>query len=165
MNKEQLDGLLIPEPPWVRRICIDDSFSDVVSAWFSANPRVRVIMIDAKECPSVPAFYRALAQSAAFPGYFGENAPAMIECLTDGDVVVGGVILICITQAESFLSEATVEDRGVVYRAFNQVGQLLSRPAEGWVPSHWVWRTSPVPFHVLLLLKTSEGNCHGPQGV
>ncbi|MER6466347.1 barstar family protein [Streptomyces sp. NPDC001228] len=77
--------------PWV--VCVPQGSSEIRGQLAELSAKGgRVHRFDARDLMTVPDTYRALARTLRFPGYFGGNWDAVVDCLDDlCDEVTGGV--------------------------------------------------------------------------
>jgi RNAse (barnase) inhibitor barstar len=61
---------------------------------------MRRVTIDAARITDRGSFHDAFSVAFAFPGYYGRNMDAWIDCMSDE--IAGNIILLDVTHAESF---------------------------------------------------------------
>jgi RNAse (barnase) inhibitor barstar len=101
----------------------------------------------------VDGLFQEFAAALQFPYYFGENWPALDECLRDLSWLPAKAYLLCITSADQLLVEDSPD-------SFEILTKVLRKAAKEWVegsPNHALDRRSETPFHVLMQVpKESE---------
>jgi len=101
----------------------------------------------------VDGLFQEFAAAFQFPYYFGENWPALEECLRDLSWLPAKAYLVCITSADQLLVEDSPD-------SFEILTRILKKAAKEWVegsPDHALDGRSEAPFHVLMQVsKESE---------
>lgn len=94
---------------------------------------------------TVQRVFDEFAAAFQFPYYFGENWPALKECLTDLSWLPASAYVVCISKADQLLADSAP--------SFEVLIRNLMSVACGWggeTPDLDVSGQSPIPFHVLL---------------
>jgi hypothetical protein len=95
---------------------------------------------------TVQGIYDEFAAALQFPYYFGENWPALDECVADLEWLPADGYLICITSAHEV---GTLDS----YDSFATLMRILANAGRGWAgenPDLQNFGIAPRPFHVLL---------------
>ncbi|MEV7324505.1 barstar family protein [Streptomyces sp. NPDC093970] len=128
-----------PAEPWV--ILVPDEPAEVRrrSAGITARGG-RIHHFDARELSTEQGVFRAFAETLRFPGYFGRNWDALVDCLDDlcGEVTGGGAGIVCVVhdadlllRTEHFPTFVSVLCQGAdrANSAVDLDGDPLDRPA------------------------------------
>lgn len=119
--------------------------AEAVTGWADAGLTVRVVR--GRKMRTWGALHDEFAAALQFPWYFGENADALSDCLTDLDWLprqAGYVIVIA--DPDEVLGDAEPD-------ALQRLASLLGDAAEQWAQAveegEW-WDRPAIPFHVVL---------------
>jgi hypothetical protein len=132
------EGLDMPKP-------------DVVGACSSAGLLVRSVR--GGKSRTVERMFDEVSAAWQFPDYFGENWPALNECIAEMDWLdPGRGIVFVVREPELFLVDEPAGDLAdvvdVLIGAHDDYRQAIARGA-------W-WDRAPVPFHVVLLASSDQ---------
>lgn len=107
-------------------------------------PATVVRLLRGAKMESVPELFDEFAAALQFPDYFGENWPALAECLADLDWLPGKGYTLVVADAPAVLTR----DHPAEVATFMRI--LLST-CEGWsAPVEAVeWARPALPFHVV----------------
>lgn len=92
------------------------------------------------------ALFDEFGAAMQFPDYFGENWPALDECLSDLSWMPGKAYAVVVTRAEQVLREEPIEMLGLL-------ADLFVKVASNWAVSvrkGETWDRPEVPFHFVL---------------
>ena len=67
-------------------------------------------VLDGKRMKSIKDFLLEISSKMSFPGYFGNNYNALLDCLQDLAWIEGEDVAVVILNADDFLSDETRED-------------------------------------------------------
>ncbi len=101
---------------------------------------------------SLDDLFDEFAAALQFPYYFGENWPALDECLGDLEWIEphSGLILL-VYEADQVLTEST-NDLPSLVRTIERAHSVYSQPVND---GEW-WDRPALPFHVVLQLPVAE---------
>src|SRR5262245_34505600 len=86
-------------------VASESDFFDQMHALDQAAPRVIVRAVRGRKCPTRAAFFTEVAAAWQFPYYFGENADALVDCLSDLRWWPAEAYVFCVQNAASFLNQ------------------------------------------------------------
>lgn len=96
------------------------------------------------------ALFDEFGATMQFPDYFGENWPALDECLSDLSWMPAKAYAVVVTRAEQVLREEPIEMLGLLAGLFVKVANTWAvsvRKGEAWdrreVPFHFVLQVAP----------------------
>jgi RNAse (barnase) inhibitor barstar len=106
------------------------------------DPSISVFQVDLRNSTSSNSVLKNIGISLRFPGYFGENLNAFKDCLTDGEIMPNGPILLEFINCDGQrLIEISTMMEGVV--------QNIEWAAEEWSAPHWPWAGQARPLHAI----------------
>jgi RNAse (barnase) inhibitor barstar len=143
----RFDRFLHASEPWVLRFVGDESaLVSSLFAWQAAHPEVRVHTLDGRQMCWGADYEDELERGLGLPGYYGRNANALNDCLTDEDVLGVQPIVIVVLHADQVLSRESPEMLDSFLDSLRHAGPEWAKPIE---LGEW-WDRGPVPFHALL---------------
>lgn len=138
MRVSSTPGLLVLE-------CDPKAATDAVLGWSASGLVVRVVRGRKMRTPQ--GLFDEFAAALQFPWYFGENADAFDECITDlGWLPPQSGYVIVITDPGEVLAEADADALAWLTDSLTRAAEEWSRPVE---QGEW-WDRPAVPFHVVL---------------
>ncbi len=138
--------------PGLHLIVLGESpFEDLSLRLASEHRQAVVRKIRGGKSRTVADFFDEIGAALQFPYYFGENWPALDECITDLDWLEGAAYLLMITDADLLLIDDHPED-------FRVLLEIFSRANKEWLtPNAYIPRNrEPTPFHVLFQCEDQE---------
>jgi RNAse (barnase) inhibitor barstar len=146
MGKMNFSSAFSMQPPWLHGIVAQPSETErSLEALVSTAARAGIYRVRGENCTDRDACYDEIARTMEFPQYFGRNLNALLDCLTDGDVVCGHPVVVIVSEAQRFL----VDESSAVLAGFLDT---FSSAAERWAQGlRWPWNTGPTPFHIYFL--------------
>lgn len=120
-------------------------------------PRLRaqgasVFFLRGSKMRTVPRLMDHFAAALQFPWYFGENWPALDECLCDMDwLPFGTSMLLVIDAASSVLDRESSEQLGVLVEVFENAVREFSQAISGTS-----WDRPAIPFNVVLQFEEDD---------
>jgi hypothetical protein len=145
-----------PPPAFVLTTLSDSELTDTLWAWEQGVPGLVARVCRGRKMRTVRGLYDEFAAAYQFPYYFGENANAFDECLSDLSWLPAKAYLACLTHSDEILADEV--DHG----SFERIMHRLARIAQQWadVGAHdQALGQAPTPFHVLL--QTNDGALGG----
>jgi|GEM_PF-1666136 len=133
-------------PPYF--YCTGVSSSDVndfgYSLFFNGSPGLVVRFIRGRKMSNVAGLHNEISAALQFPWYYGENWPALDECINDLEWLPGQAYILIFTDAEELLREEDDE----VFASFICILHDAAAIWNGQVESGEQIR-SFAPFHVI----------------
>jgi len=119
--------------------------AEVALGWLDAGLTVRVVR--GRKMRTVQGLFDEIAAALQFPYYFGENWPALNECLADMDWLPrgSGIVIVVLDAGEVLVEEPQVELEAFIRSIVNASETYAQAIDEG----EW-WDRPAVPFHVVL---------------
>ncbi len=135
--------------PWVVFTSADDPWLGSEIAALAARDGL-VLRLDGRELRDAPSLFRTFARELDFPGYFGHNWDALVDCLHDwhGPGRGGQGLAIVIEHADGLRH---AEFLGLLVSVLTQAAEHsnLRLDADGGLDEEW---RRPVAQHFVLLL-------------
>lgn len=152
-------NLLEKDPPWLHALP-DRVESEIIEA-VAGNRDVLLRVIDGESVQDVDSLFSAMAREFNFPDYFGENWPALNECIRSLSWLPARAYLLLIRNSGSLLKDSA-PDRAVFMKVMRDAGRR-------WANAFALgdeWGGGDVPFNVVFLcpeneLATTEGEIRG----
>jgi len=139
--------------PWIRITGMNESdLTNLILRNADDDPRFVVRLCRGRKMTTTQGIYDEFAAALQFPYYFGENWPALDECIADLEWLPADGYLICITSAQ----EIGANDS---YDSFATLMRILVKAGRGWAgenPDLQNFGIAPRPFHVLLQVPESR---------
>jgi hypothetical protein len=133
------------EPPWVWRLeAAVGSAYEVAWRWAEAGLTSRLLR--GAKMRTEASCFDEFGAALQFPDYFGENWPALDECLADLSWLPGRSYVFVITDADQVLAEEPQV-------RFDLLLDVIGRAATTWaepVTAGETWDRPAVPLHVVL---------------
>ena len=107
---------------------------------------MRVIQMDGTRMTTLSDMFDEFQQQARFPSYFGRNANALLDVLTDMEWMRATGYIWIIQSADSLLVAESKDVLASLVECLQEAGEVWSKPVE---LGEW-WDRSPVPFHAVL---------------
>jgi Barstar (barnase inhibitor) len=145
MNPESLQKLLLPTRPWLFRTLYP--YSDITNTLWSFQRQSAgsvVRFVRGKKMTTVQGFYDEFAAAMQFPYYFGYNAAAFDECLTDLSWLPAMTYVLVILDSADLLRTVPTQ-LPVFLDGFERICAQWSAP----IAKGESWDRSAVPFHVI----------------
>lgn len=95
---------------------------------------------------TVAMMFDEFGAAMQFPYYFGENWPALDECLTDLSWMPSKRYVLIVAGAEELLADEPVVEIEVLRDVLVRAGEAWAQP----VAAGEAWDRPSVPFHVIL---------------
>jgi hypothetical protein len=135
-------------PPWVVVTRADDPWVDAAVADLQDQGGM-VVRVPGRELHSPSAIFTVFARALSFPGYFGHNWNALVDCLHDwhGHETAGQGLAILIEDADRL---AQADFLGVLFSVLCEAGWKanLQLDADGIPHENW----PRFPWHVVFLV-------------
>jgi hypothetical protein len=138
-------------PPWLHTLRASPAAA-YEAGWRLADQGSTVRVVRGHKMHTARLLFDEFGAALQFPDYFGENWPALDECLSDLSWMPADRYVILITRAHEVLLH---EGREVL----SLLRDVLTRAAEAWaqpVERGEAWDRPAVPFHVIL--QVTPGN-------
>lgn len=116
-----------------------------------------LLELDAASMTCLEDLYQGFATVFKFPDYFGENANALKDCLTDLEWLPADGYLLLIKNSENLLSEESDDALESLLSILDSAGNEWTTP----VIQGEAWDRDGVPFHTILAL--GKGDASGFQ--
>lgn len=122
-------------------------------AWGWREAGLTVRLLRGHKMRTVDRLFDEMSAALQFPYYFGENWPALDECLADMDWLPSraGIVVVVLDAVEVLADEPDVE-LGTLVRSIAYAGETYAEPIDS---GEW-WDRPAVPFHVVLQAGTGE---------
>ena len=148
---QQLLATVDPSAPLFIFIAEPQVAAEASWGWRESDLTVRNVR--GRKMRSVNALFDELAAALQFPYYFGENWPALDECLSDMDWLSprSGITIVIFDAIDVLSSEDPVELETFV-RLIGRAASTYSRPIDS---GEW-WDRPPIPFHIVLQATPEE---------
>jgi hypothetical protein len=138
------DILTQTSPPWLLVLPLETPRAFELSWKLNESGHVSRTLRD-KKMRTLQGMFDEFAAALQFPDYFGENWPALAECLTDLSWLPGSAyVLICVDSLE-LLADESPDQLAVLLRTLDHAASEWARPISQGEP----WDRAAVPFHVL----------------
>jgi Barstar (barnase inhibitor) len=121
-------------------------------AWRLATDGGAVRVLRGHKMRTAAALFDEAGAALQFPDYFGENWPALDECLMDLSWMPGEWYVIVIVRAGEMLAEESKEMLGLLWEVFSRAGTTWAEP----VAQGQSWDRPAIPFHVILQVQPGE---------
>lgn len=108
--------------------------------------------IDGNNCSTIDTLFDEFSKVFEFPDYFGNNWPALNECLNDLDWLPGKAYLLFIHDTDKITETSDA--------SFNTLVKLLERSVNEWTEgrNYDNFPTPPTPFHVVFQCSNEKKN-------
>lgn len=146
------DALLRPEGPWLHPFVatISDAWDLLQSLPKVGKTRVVGRLVRGKKMRTTQGVYGEFAAALQFPYYFGENAAAFDDCVTDLEWLPADAYTILISDSVHLLEAEPSEHLTLWLRTLERAGQYWAKPIEG------EFARGARAFHVLLQCTSDE---------
>lgn len=125
--------------------CEPKGANEAVAGWSDSGLVVRVVR--GRKMHTMQDLFDEFAAALQFPWYFGENADAFDECVTDlGWLPPQSGYVLVISDPGEVLAEAGADALAWLTDSLTRAGEEWSHPVE---QGEW-WDRPAVPFHVVL---------------
>jgi len=114
--------------------------------------RAQVRVLHADRMPTLSRLYAQFALGWDFPDYFGQNASALEDCLTDLAWAPAPGYVCVIDRAEALLIDDAPEALAMLVDLLTRVGEYWGTP----IMLGEQWDRPAVPFHTVLLASSQE---------
>ncbi len=138
-----MDLLALPREPWLLEM-VDTPEYAYEYGWGQAAGGKTVRMLRGQRMTTATALFREIGAALQFPPYFGENWPALHECLSDLSWLPGSAYLIVCVDSSSVLDEERDEFRAFL-RALTSAAEIWSKA----VDLGEAWDRPATPFHIV----------------
>ncbi len=148
----QYSELLKPGKPAIYLLETDISGLDSLTRKLAEYNKMTVVRkIRGNKSRTVSSFFDEISAALQFPLYFGENWNAFNDCINDMDWLEGDNYVLLISNTESLLCEADIEDFYIFLK-------MITTANERWLePNKYIPRSrSSTGFHVVLQCLTSD---------
>jgi RNAse (barnase) inhibitor barstar len=140
-----------PAPPWL--VSLEGSPDEAYElAWRRADNATAVRVLRGHKMRTAQALFDEVGAALQFPDYFGENWPALDECLTDlAWMPAHRYVLVVVRSLDVLMNEK----RDMLHL----FGDVLADAAEEWarpVRRGESWDRPAIPFHVILQIQRGE---------
>jgi hypothetical protein len=145
MIDESLNVLFMPQKPWyLKAVCTHSDLTDRLWSLQRPNPASVIKFLRGKKMATVQGLFDEFSAALQFPYYFGNNAGAFDECMTDLSWLPGKMYAVIIFDSSDFLVSEP-EQLPLFVDALEQICEQWSKPIEQGAS----WDRSAVPFHVI----------------
>jgi RNAse (barnase) inhibitor barstar len=139
------DALVQPGPPWLLRL--DGTPSDAYAlAWRLEGRGIASRVLRGRKMRDEDSLFDELGAALQFPYYFGENWPALDECINDLEWIPASAFAFVIVDAHEVLDDAAPTSLDVLRRVLTKAGEEWARAVNVGED----WDRPAVPFHVLV---------------
>lgn len=126
--------------PWVH-------MSRVPIGSMEAAGNMRVIQLDGTRMTTLDDMFDEFQRKARFPSYFGRNANALLEVLTDMAWMPASGYVWIIRSSDSLLVAESNDTLACLVECLQDAGEEWSKPVK---LGEW-WDRDPVPFHAVFV--------------
>jgi hypothetical protein len=150
MPGADLKRLQTSKPPWAVTWCTSpDHVYELAWKLEKAGAVARVLR--GSKMPTLDGFYSEVGAALQFPAYFGENWPALNECLTDLSWLRGPAYVLCVTDAQLLFRDDEFDSLPTLLKLVDSAGVAWAQPTDEDKP----WGHGSVPFHLVLQVPDS----------
>jgi hypothetical protein len=151
MANARIDRLLLADKPWT--MTFPASAEDAYTlAWKLQRGGTAARVIRGSKMATLDGFFGEIGAALQFPAYFGENWPALDECLKDLSWLPAQAYVLIVTDAGKLFRDDDHDSLATFLR-------LVESAAEEWAaPSHFgqPWDHGSVPFHVVFQVPQAD---------
>jgi hypothetical protein len=144
VSTAQDDRFFGEDPPWafIYAVAKEDAYE---LSWRvqAAGGVARVIR--GSKMRTVDGFFDELAAALQFPAYFGENWPALQECLTDLMWLRGPAYLLVVADSDRLFQDEPIDPLPTLLKIIEVSANEWATPS----PHEKPWAHGRVPFHVV----------------
>ena len=98
---------------------------------------------------TLAAFFAEVGAALQLPAYFGENWPALHECLTDLLWLRGPAYVLIVTDADLLFGEDEFDSLPTLLKLASWAGEAWAKPTDQDKP----WGHGSVPFHLVFQVR------------
>ena len=144
MANSQIDRLLLAEIPWI--LTYPASKEDAYGlAWRLQDGGSPARVIRGSKMTTLDGFFSEVGAALQLPAYFGENWPALDECLKDLSWLPGQAHVLIVTEADMLFRDEEFDSLPTLLRLAESAGEAWAAPTDPDQP----WAHGSVPFHVV----------------
>jgi RNAse (barnase) inhibitor barstar len=145
---KDLNFILTAEEPWI--VVLKDYPKDIlerIQSYQSKNPGLKVIVLDGQSMTTLDDYYDELTRKLDLPEYFGRNADALDECLSDLSWINFTAMVLLIKDSRYMLSKENQLEKCQFLDILWNIGMewSLSNLHEENIDH------SSIPFHTILI--------------
>ncbi len=130
-----------------------DELTCKISALQARAAGLRVIVLEGGKMVTLGASYDELARKLELPDYFGRNANALNECITDLDWLEAfDAVVLLVTKSDDVLRAEPKEMWDSFLDTLRFAGEEWARPVDR---GEW-WDRPAVPFHTVLACQSLD---------
>jgi hypothetical protein len=144
MADSRIDRLLLARKPWT--LTYPASAEDAYAlAWKLQRGGSPARVVRGSKMITLDGFFAEMGAALQLPAYFGENWPALDECLKDLSWLPGPAYVLIVTEADMLFRDDEFDSLPTFLRLAEGVGEEWSAPTDTGEP----WGHGSVPFHVV----------------
>jgi len=144
-NDSARDQLSKVGDPWLHQLSSSSANAHELS-WYLNDSGLVARVLSGKRMAELACLFGEIAAALQFPDYFGNNWPALAECLSDLEWLKGSAYVVVVTEAGSLLSLAPATEFDAFFKVLHGVSHewaITNHPGA-------TWAHQPIPFHVVL---------------
>ena len=148
MVNEQVRRLRLAEEPWP--LTFPASPEDAYQlAWKLQEAGSIARVLRGPRMTTLDGFYAEIGAALQLPAYFGENWPALHECLTDMSWLRGPAYVLIVTDGDLLFRDDEFDSLPTLLRLAAAAGEHWAAPIDQDKP----WGHGSVPFHVVFQVR------------
>lgn len=148
MANQRIDRLLLAERP--RLLTYPASAEDAYElAWKVQKGGSAARVVRGSKATTLDGFFGEIGAALQLPAYFGENWPALDECLKDLSWLPGPAYVLIVTDADMLFRDDKLDSLPTFLKLAASAGEAWAVPADQDQP----WGHGVVPFHVVFQVR------------
>jgi hypothetical protein len=145
MATSRIDRLLLDEKPWLLTFPASAEDAYALARGLQRRGSVARVIRGAK-ATTLDGFFGEIGAALQLPAYFGENWPALDECLKDLSWLPGLAYVLIVTDANALFRADEFDSLPTLLKLAASAGEAWATPTDLDRP----WGHGSVPFHVVL---------------
>jgi hypothetical protein len=151
MAGSRMDRLLLAEKPWA--LTYSGSAEDAYElAWSLQRGGSPARVLRGSKMTTLDGFFSEVGAALQLPAYFGENWPALDECLNDLSWLPGPAHVLIVTDGNMLFRDDEFDSLPTFLRLAESAGEAWAVPTDMGQP----WGHGSVPFHVVFQVPKAE---------
>jgi hypothetical protein len=148
MANRGIDRLLVAEKPWL--LTYSGAPEEAYElAWKLQQGGSQARVIRGSKTTTLDGFFDEIGAALQLPAYFGENWPALDECLKDLSWLRGPAYVLIVTEADSLFRDDEFDSLPTLLKLAASAAEAWAVPADTGKP----WGHGSVPFHVVFQVR------------
>jgi RNAse (barnase) inhibitor barstar len=140
--------------PWVFRATKDIlEIKEYILKWCISH-QCKIYELDGEKMKTYESCFEEIVEKFNFPDYFGNNFDALLDCISDSEILQGEAFLIWIDNGEKVLSETSDDALERFLDIFRAAGERWATPEDS---GEW-WDRPARAFHVIFSVPDGTSN-------